>query len=112
MAMDNPEFAAQVQALPTGNGIDIAVEAANELKNMGLPHIAEDIEARIRMGEKKYGTRLKSHNGRDAMLDLLQEALDAINYAKQLQIEGLDDGTFFNKSVDLAVAIRKRMAER
>jgi predicted ArsR family transcriptional regulator len=112
MSGDSPELATKVQALPTGNGIDVATEAAEELKRLGHHQLAEDIEARIRMGEKKYGTRLKSHNGRDALLDLLQEALDAINYAKQLEVEGLDDGTFFRQSVALAVAVRERMAKR
>lgn len=42
-----------------------------------------DIEARIESGRKKYGERLTSHNGRDAKLDLYQELLDAVVYARQ-----------------------------
>ena len=40
------------------------------------------------MGEKKYGTRLKTFNGRDALLDLQQEVYDAIVYAQQAKLEG------------------------
>lgn len=95
--------------MPTGDGIDVAVEAAKDLRAMGLDHIAEDTEARIRLGEKKYGTRLKSHNGRDAMLDLYQEVLDGVNYSKQLVIENKDDDTFFRCLVDLACLIKAKL---
>jgi hypothetical protein len=109
MAGDSPELAARSQALPTGNGIDVAVEAAEDMKRLGHKQIAEDIEARIRMGEKKYGTRLKSHNGRDAVLDLYQEVLDGLNYSKQLEIEGLDNGDFFRHLVDIAIRVEARL---
>ena len=108
MALD-PEIAAKVQPMPTGDGIDVAVEAAKDLRAMGLPCVAEDIEARIRLGERKYGTRLKSHNGRDAMLDLYQEILDALNYSKQLVIEGKDDDTFFRCLVDIAAHVHAKL---
>jgi len=103
------EDAAKVQPMPTGNGIDVAVEAAKDIRAMGLDNIAEDTEARIRLGEKKYGTRLKAHNGRDAMLDLYQEVLDGINYAKQLVIENKDDDTFFRCLVELAGLIKNKL---
>lgn len=107
--LDDPEIAAQVQPAPTGNGIDVAAEAADDLRRMGFVSIAEDIEARIRLGEKKYGTRLKSHNGRDAMLDAYQEILDGINYSKQLVIEGRDGGALFDALVELAVYVRGQL---
>src|SRR5271157_5728454 len=103
------EDAARVQAMPTGDGIDVAVEVAKDLRTRGLEHIAEDTEARIRLGEKKYGTRLKAHNGRDAMLDLYQEVLDGINYAKQLVIERKDDGMLFNQLVALALVVKIKL---
>ena len=103
------EDAARVQAMPTGDGIDVAVEVAKDLRTRGLEHIAEDTEARIRLGEKKYGTRLKAHNGRDAMLDLYQEVLDGVNYAKQLVIEKKDDDTFYNCLVDLACLVKVKL---
>lgn len=81
------EDAAKVQPLPTGNGVDVAVEVAKDLRALALDAIAEDVEARIRLGERKYGTRLKAHNGRDAMLDAYQEILDFLNYIKQGVIE-------------------------
>jgi hypothetical protein len=103
------EDAAKIQPMPTGDGVDVAVEVAKDLRTRSLEHIAEDTEARIRLGEKKYGTRLKAHNGRDAMLDLYQEVLDGINYAKQLVIEDKDDETFYNCLVDLACLIKVKL---
>jgi hypothetical protein len=103
------EDAAKVQPMPTGNGIDVAVEVAKDLRAVGLDSIAEDTEARIRLGEKKYGTRLKAHNGRDAMLDLYQEVLDGCNYAKQLVIENKDDGELFNQLVSLAIVVKAKL---
>jgi hypothetical protein len=104
--------AAAVQPLPTGNGVDVAVIAAERLRGLGQVKIAEDIEARIRLGERKYGTRLKSHNGRDAWLDAYQESLDCINYAQQVQTEGLDSGELFGRAVELAIYIEDKMRIR
>ena len=95
--------------MPTGNGIDVAVEVAKDLRAVGLESIAEDTEARIRLGEKKYGTRLKAHNGRDAMLDLYQEILDGCNYARQLVIENKDDGSLFKQLVILATIVKGKL---
>jgi hypothetical protein len=50
--------------------------------------IANDIETRAQFGEKKYGTRLLTNNGRDVILDLYQELLDALMYSKQAELEG------------------------
>jgi hypothetical protein len=103
------EDAAKVQPMPTGNGIDVAAEVAKKLRVLGFEHIAEDTEARIRLGEKKYGTRLKSHNGRDAMLDLYQEVLDGLNYSEQLVVENKDDGGLFSQLAMLAIVIKTKL---
>ena len=95
--------------MPTGEGVDVAVEVARDLRDQGLDHIAEDVEARIRLGERKYGTRLKANNGRDAMLDLYQEVLDGVNYSKQLVIEGRDDDSFYRSLVDLACMVKNKL---
>jgi hypothetical protein len=49
--------------------------------------VVEDIKYRKLFGEKKYGVPLRANNGRDALQDLYEELLDAIQYLKQLQIE-------------------------
>ena len=99
--------AAAPQPTPVGDGIDVAVVAAERLKTLGLDEIAEDIEARIRLGERKYGTRLKAFNGRDAAMDLYQEILDAINYSQQCDIENKPLHGVFEILVNLAVEVQK-----
>lgn len=48
------------------------------------------MEKRKEFGFNKYGTYLQANNGRNSKEDLLQELLDAVAYAKQLEIENKD----------------------
>lgn len=62
--------------------------ASNNDKSHGTgrdiyPLVVADIEARAQVGEKKYGERLKAFNGRNAMTDAYQEALDLAVYLRQ-----------------------------
>jgi hypothetical protein len=52
-----------------------------------LPRVLADLEARAVAGERKYGTRLRTYNGRDALIDAYQEALDLVMYLAQAIIE-------------------------
>lgn len=51
------------------------------------PHIADlviqDMAARKELGIQKYGTALQPFNGRDALMDAYQEALDLCMYLRQ-----------------------------
>ena len=47
------------------------------------PLVITDMLKRDAFGEGKYGTRLRPHNGRDALLDAYQEALDLCVYLRQ-----------------------------
>lgn len=49
--------------------------------------VLQDIEARIELGVRRYGTRLQTHNGRDALWDAYQEALDLVMYLRQAILE-------------------------
>lgn len=85
------EIAVAEQQMPEGKGPDIA----------SLLH--EDIEARARLGERKYGERLKAFNGRDPLLDAYQEVLDLAFYLRQLLVEreaGLKTFNNFKKARD------------
>jgi hypothetical protein len=46
--------------------------------------VIEDIQRRKAQGLAKYGTLLQAFNGRDALVDLYQELLDACQYVRQL----------------------------
>ena len=43
----------------------------------------EDMKERNRVGTLRYGTPLQVHNGRDALVDAYQEALDLVVYLRQ-----------------------------
>lgn len=42
-----------------------------------------DMLDRDRVGRERYGTPLQAHNGRDALVDAYQEALDLVVYLRQ-----------------------------
>lgn len=42
-----------------------------------------DLEEREQVGIARYGTPLQPHNGRDALVDAYQEALDLACYLRQ-----------------------------
>jgi hypothetical protein len=80
-----------VQPRPTGRETeetDVGRKAIEFLAYIGHPEIAKDHEKRIDWGEKKYGQRLRTFNGRDALLDAYQEVLDFLSYLMQAIMEG------------------------
>lgn len=49
--------------------------------------VMKDMSERDSMGERKHGTRLQPHNGRDVLKDAYQEALDLVVYLRQALFE-------------------------
>lgn len=49
--------------------------------------VAADLEQRRAFGCRKYGTELRTQNGRRALVDAYQEALDLACYLKQVLME-------------------------
>lgn len=49
--------------------------------------VMADMRARDRMGTVKYGQRLAAHDGRDALRDAYQEALDLAVYLRKAMYE-------------------------
>lgn len=47
------------------------------------PLVNADIQARIEKGTKQYGEPLTAHNGRDALWDAYEEAIDLALYLRQ-----------------------------
>lgn len=45
--------------------------------------VLADMRARDAIGRERYGTPLQTHNGRDALVDAYQEALDQVVYLRQ-----------------------------
>lgn len=56
--------------------------------NVDIPSLViQDIEARAKIGEERYGERLKPFNGRSAIIDAYQESIDLVKYLRQLIFE-------------------------
>lgn len=49
--------------------------------------VLADMRQRDQLGERKHGTRLQPHNGRDVLMDAYQEALDLAVYLRQALYE-------------------------
>jgi hypothetical protein len=52
-----------------------------------LPYVLQDFRDKAKVGLEKYGTRLRTNNGRDALADAYQEAVDKVMYLKQRLME-------------------------
>lgn len=52
-----------------------------------LPHVMADMAARIAKGADEYGEPLTTFNGRDALVDSYEEAMDLAVYLKQAIME-------------------------
>lgn len=63
------------QPVPRASGINV------------LPYVVADINERAESGVRKYGTLLQANNGRDALWDAYQEAIDLVMYLRQAIIE-------------------------
>lgn len=50
--------------------------------------VAADLATRKALGLRKYGSLLQAFNGRNALLDLYEELLDAVVYLRQCLDEG------------------------
>ncbi len=56
-------------------------------KKVVADFVLDDIRERVSAGEKKYGTKLETFNGRDALWDAYQEAIDLVMYLRQAILE-------------------------
>lgn len=52
-----------------------------------IDKVVSDLVERAKFGKEKYGTFLKTNNGRRALVDAYQEALDLVMYLKQRLME-------------------------
>ncbi len=67
-------------------GADLRVLAA-----LGGDTAAEMLAERKKIGVERYGQPLQAHNGRDALRDAREEALDLLVYLRQAIEEGRED---------------------
>lgn len=55
----------------------------SEESKVVLKMVASDLADRAQVGLAEYGTYLETHNGRDALRDAYEEALDLVMYLRQ-----------------------------
>lgn len=65
---------------------EASVEQPMPTPNKSVPIwdlVIADMKDRDEVGRERYGTPLQTNNGRDALLDAYQEALDLVIYLRQ-----------------------------
>lgn len=60
------------------------------VKGYALATFARMIDERTEKGIQTYGRALETHNGRDALQDLMEELVDAVQYTTQAALERAD----------------------
>lgn len=102
--------ASKVQALPVDN--PNSNDVLESLRNFLDPNIFSQLEERVALGVRKYGTRLRTHNGRDALLDCRQELLDGCMYSRQAMLEGTDNGQLLQTFISALTALESSKQHR
>lgn len=76
--------------------------------------LRQDMLDRHSFGRKKYGVGLQPFNGRNCLVDALQEALDLVVYLRQLVYESTDFPTarkYLHRALVLAYDLRQEIRE-
>lgn len=83
------------------------------MKHPVVRRLVKDMEARDAFGREKYGTPLQRDNGRDALADAYQEALDLCVYLKQaLPSDEWHLRALYEDALRLAKKLRARLFVR
>lgn len=115
LAENNPAAVGQVN--PTVNDqpriVDLVIDDVHTYLPRGRGDlICVDLQDRASVGHKKYGTYLQAFNGRDALMDLYQELLDASKYLRQIMVERPQDIELlahYKNILSLVYDIKKKM---
>lgn len=67
---------------------DLVIADLRERNDKTAQLVIADVEGRKQLGLRKYGTLLQAFNGRNALMDAYQEALDLLMYLRQALEEG------------------------
>ena len=102
------------QPMPTRNGyVSIQSLVRSELHGPAYARVRADLEARELVGIERYGTPLQPFNGRDALRDAYEEALDLACYLKQAIVEGRHDvARLYEDTLIACFALRTALAPR
>lgn len=96
---------------PTGDGEDVTLALIEELAETGgHGKLVRDLIERRQFGIDKYGTPLRTHNGRRHMHDAYQEVLDLVVYLKASCMENDEGWGYLHQAVDLATSMAEEVA--
>lgn len=84
----NDRLAIQDLVIEDLQRVSVRLDRDPHIDDASYARVIADIEARKEIGLKRYGTLLQAFNGRDALLDAYQEALDLCQYLRQVKEEG------------------------
>lgn len=77
----------QDKPVVTAGSKDVFSDLLNQKRFDGQTLISGELQTRLAVridfGQRKYGSRLMTYNGRDVLLDIEQELLDGIQYSHQ-----------------------------
>lgn len=75
--------------------------------------VIDDMTARDALGRERYGTPLTTNNGRDHVVDMYQELLDAVVYMKAAMLEGSKIPlSMYSRLIDDILYVRNLLNER
>lgn len=89
MALDSVHTSPQPAPKGEGDSVTVAV--------------MKDLATRREAGTKKYGTELLTNNGRNALVDAYQEALDLVMYLKQQLMEDAKKHRFERQQMNATI---------
>jgi len=101
---------------PTPNDSAPIVELV--LLDVTDPLVRADLVARSEIGLERYGVLLQAHNGRDALRDAYEEALDLVMYLRQAVEEASNVAArhfphvIYEGALALACGLRHLVADR
>ena len=109
-----------MQPTPKPGGVAVwplVIESVLRSEYVGVPQndltaeLVQRMAERDRLGRERYGTPLQTENGRDALLDALEEALDLCAYTRQQyeQTKHGDDWTNHRMTIQLALRLLQRV---
>lgn len=84
--------ATQQQPEPRPGGVSVTSLVIRDVARSSTVLLQEAFLARRNLGIERYGTELKTNNGRDALTDAYQEGLDKALYLRQAIAEAVDAG--------------------
>lgn len=105
------------QPLPEEGRTDIHEYVISRLSSWGVgvddsTAIAAGLRERLKLGVSKYGRPLQSHNGRDALKDAWEEALDCLVYLQQMELEEDPVEIALNLQAAVVVVLARKRIER